>query len=144
MLEAFPADFQAALVEAVFGRLGIKAKGDATDTELLVAMETALAKKTVQIDRFFFDWRGGRRRAASSADPQYESEDFANLSGLIEGYEPAVTLDHSYWSDAAPCSMHIDEVETIWARIDEADDWSPFETKIEAVRRMGEAMRGRP
>jgi hypothetical protein len=36
--------------------------------------------------------------------------------------------------------MHIDEVEAIWSRIDEADDWSQFEAKINAIRRMGEAM----
>jgi hypothetical protein len=38
--------------------------------------------------------------------------------------------------------MHIDEVEAIWSRIDEADDWGPFQQKVVAVRRMGEAMRG--
>jgi hypothetical protein len=38
--------------------------------------------------------------------------------------------------------MHIDEVEAIWARIAEADDWSTLEAKVEAVRRMGGAMRG--
>ena len=42
----------------------------------------------------------------------------------------------------APCSMHIDEVEAIWAAIAEADDWAPFDAKIAAIRRMGEAMRG--
>jgi hypothetical protein len=36
--------------------------------------------------------------------------------------------------------MHIDEVEAIWARIAEADDWSGLEAKVAAVRRMGEAM----
>jgi hypothetical protein len=40
--------------------------------------------------------------------------------------------------------MHIDEVEAIWSRIDEADDWSALEAKILAVRRMGEAMRSAP
>ena len=35
--------------------------------------------------------------------------------------------------------MHIEEVEAIWSRIDEADDWAPLDAKIEAVRRMGEA-----
>ncbi len=144
VLEAFPGDFQAALVEAVLGRLGVTPKGDGRDTDMLVVLETALAKKTVEIDRFFFDWRGGRRRAPSSADPEYEGDEFATLTKLIEDYEPAVTLDHPYWSDDAPCSMHIDEVEAIWARIDEADDWSLFETRIEAVRRMGDAMRGQP
>jgi serine/tyrosine/threonine adenylyltransferase len=36
--------------------------------------------------------------------------------------------------------MHIEEVEAIWSRIDEADDWSMLEANIAAVRRMGEAM----
>lgn len=143
-LEGFSADFQDALAEAVLERLGVRRKGAGPDSELLVALETALARKTVEIDRFFFDWRGGRRRGPSPADAHYEAEEFAKLSGLIHEYEPAVSLDHPYWSDEAPCSMHIDEVEAIWARIDEADDWSLFDTKIEAVRRMGEAMRGRP
>src|SRR3546814_9692823 len=47
VLETFPADFQAALVETVLGRLGVKPKCDGRDTDLLVALETALAKKTV-------------------------------------------------------------------------------------------------
>jgi hypothetical protein len=37
--------------------------------------------------------------------------------------------------------MHIDEVEAIWSRIDEADDWTALHDKIGAIRRMGEAMR---
>jgi hypothetical protein len=36
--------------------------------------------------------------------------------------------------------MHIDEVEAIWSAIAERDDWRPFEAKIAAVRRLGEAM----
>ena len=37
--------------------------------------------------------------------------------------------------------MLIEEVEAIWAAIAERDDWAPFEAKIAAIRRMGEAMR---
>ena len=37
--------------------------------------------------------------------------------------------------------MHIAEVEAIWAQIDESDDWGAFNGKIDAIRRMGEAMR---
>ncbi len=96
----------------------------------------------MEIDRFFFDWRGGRRRGPSPADEAYEGEAFAAFREAIAGYEPVeAATDHPYWSDEAPCSMHIDEVEAIWSRIDEADDWGPFHAKIEAVRRMGEAMR---
>jgi hypothetical protein len=37
--------------------------------------------------------------------------------------------------------MLIDEVEAIWSAIDQRDDWAPLHTKVEAIRRMGEAMR---
>ena len=142
-LETFPQQFQQALVTAVFARFGIAPTEPERDAALLVATETALAKKTVEIDRFFFDWRGGRRRGPSPADAAYQEEDFAAFREAIAGYEAvAGALDHPYWSDEAPCSMHIDEVEAIWSRIDEADDWSALDAKVAAVRRMGEAMRG--
>jgi uncharacterized protein YdiU (UPF0061 family) len=141
-LEAFPGHFQAALAEAILGRLAIRPTGTESDSALLVAMETALAQKSVGIDRFFFDWRGGWRRSPSPADPAYDGEAFAAFREQVAGYEAGEgALDHAYWSDAAPCSMPIDEVEAIWARIDEADDWSEFHAKVAQVRRMGEAMR---
>jgi hypothetical protein len=36
--------------------------------------------------------------------------------------------------------MHIEEVEAIWAAISTHDDWAPFEAKIAAIRRLGDAM----
>jgi uncharacterized protein YdiU (UPF0061 family) len=138
-LELFPAAFQSALVGTMLGRLGVRPHGDARDTDLLVAIETGLAARTVEIDRFFFDWRGGRRRGPSPADAAYEAEEFAAFRTAVADYAAAAPTDHDYWSDPAPCSMHIDEVEAIWRRIDEADDWSALETKIASVRRMGEA-----
>ncbi|HEX5182842.1 MAG TPA: YdiU family protein [Allosphingosinicella sp.] len=141
-LEAFPAEFQRQLAVAILGRLGVRPSDADRDAALLVALETALADKTVEIDRFFFDWRGGRRRGPSPADQAYAAEPFESFRTAIRAYAPIQgALDHPYWSDAAPCSMHIDEVEAIWSRIDEADDWSLFHGKIAEIRRMGGAMR---
>ncbi|HEY0411992.1 MAG TPA: YdiU family protein [Allosphingosinicella sp.] len=140
-LEAFPAAFQEALTAAILGRLGVRATEPGRDQALLVALEAALAGKQVTIDRFFFDWRGGRRRGPSPADEAYRTEAFTALAEALDGYEPVPgALDHPYWSDEAPCSMHIDEVEAIWSRIDAADDWAAFEEKVRRIRRMGEAM----
>jgi uncharacterized protein YdiU (UPF0061 family) len=140
-LDAFPDRFQAALVDAMFARLGIRGREPGHDAALLMALEAALAAKTVEIDRFFFDWRGGRRRGASPADESYRSEAFLALEQRLEEYQPVEgALDHEYWSDPDPCSMHIGEVEAIWERIDEADDWAPFHARIAEVRRMGEAL----
>jgi uncharacterized protein YdiU (UPF0061 family) len=130
-LERFPDLFQEALRDALFRRLGIVPGELDEDMKLVVAIEQALAQKTVTIDRFFFDWRGG--------NPQ-EAEEFAEVRMLLAGREPLPGPgDHSYWSDREPCAMHIDEVEAIWSAIDERDDWGPLYAKIAAVRRMGEA-----
>jgi len=139
-LDAFPEHFQAALTAAIFRRLGIRPSEAERDAALLVALETALAAKTVGIDRFFFDWRGGARRGPSPADDAYADEPFTGFRAAIAGFQPAAgALDHPYWSDPAPCSMHIEEVEAIWAAIDARDDWGPLHAKVAAVRRMGEA-----
>jgi uncharacterized protein YdiU (UPF0061 family) len=131
-LETFPHLFQAALRDAIFARLGILPGELSSDMKLVVAIEEALAGQSVTIDRFFFDWRGGRRPAGD--------EGLGDIAAMIEGHEAVPgARDHPYWSDPGPCSMHIDEVEAIWAAINERDDWAPLHAKIAAVRRMGEA-----
>jgi uncharacterized protein YdiU (UPF0061 family) len=142
-MEAFPGQFQRALRDAIFARLAIAPTELDRDRELLVALETGLAAKTVEIDRFFFDWRGGRLRAPSPADESYRDEPFQSFRTLIAGYATSEPLDHPYWSDSGPCSMHIDEVEAIWSAIDTNDDWTEFYRKIDEIRRMGDAMQGK-
>jgi len=142
-LERFPHLFREALRDAVFVRLGIQPRGIEDDMILIAAIEEALSKQTVAIDRFFFDWRGGslRDRTAPAAFP-YTGAEFKALAKRIAGYDPVPgARDHPYWSDPEPCTMHIDEVEAIWARIDTDDDWTALDAKISAVRRMGEAYR---
>ncbi len=142
-LEGFPAAFQRALRDAVFWRLGIQPTDLVRDNALLVTLERTLAQQTVAIDRFFFDWRGGRCRKPSPADAAYEADAFAELGQSLAGYQAVpAALGHPYWSDVGPQSMYIDEVEAIWSRIDKEDDWGPLHAKVAAVRRMGEAMRG--
>ncbi|QDP20001.1 protein adenylyltransferase SelO family protein [Sphingomonas xanthus] len=134
LLGQWPARFEAALVERMLGRLGIAPSDDASDRVLLSAMLTALRSRMVGIDRFFFDWRAGRMPEAE----HYSAPPFDTLRTILKGRERLQL--HSYWTDPAPCSMLIEEVESIWAAIAEHDDWAPFETKIRAVRRMGDAM----
>jgi uncharacterized protein YdiU (UPF0061 family) len=138
ILEAFPLHFNTALRQAICARLGITVKSEEEDRALITSIEEALTKRDVTIDRFFFDWRGGQLRRDRGS---YEGEHFAAFRSRIQSYEAAASAGHPYWSDEEPCSMHIEEVEAIWTRIDEADDWSAFGAKIAAVRRMGEAMR---
>lgn len=140
IIESFGPLYQDAFREKMLSRLGVASRGAKEDIALLTLAEQALGNSDVTIDRFFFDWRGGRRRAPSPADPVYENTHFKALEPAMAAYA-SQQPDHPYWSDAGPCSMHIDEVEALWARIDEADDWEPLMAKVAAIRRMGEALR---
>jgi uncharacterized protein YdiU (UPF0061 family) len=124
--------FEQALVDAMLRRLGV-APGT-NDRDVAAALIAALTTRAQPIDRMFFDWRGGHDPGAES----YPREEFRALARLLAGRETPKT--HPYWSDPAPCSMHIAEVEAIWSAIADDDDWRPFDDKITAVRRMGEAM----
>ena len=137
-LDRWPALFEQALVRALLRRLGVAEVSADEDLRLVGALLAALRTRSTTIDRLFFDWRG---RRVPDGDA-YASAEFATLARHLEGRAPLPgALDHPYWSDAAPCSMHIDEVEAIWARIAEHDDWAPFEDKVSAIRRMGEAFK---
>jgi serine/tyrosine/threonine adenylyltransferase len=134
LLSKWPARFEAALVEKMIARLGVSPRGEADDRPLVSAMLKALRSRLTGIDRFFFDWRGGR----NPKDEAYRATEFDELRSLLHGRQRPLT--HPYWSDAQPCSMLIDEVESVWAAIADQDDWQPFEDKIAAIHRMADAM----
>lgn len=139
-LEAYPQHYRAALADAMLGRLGVRRLGAERDEALVQAMQKALVATQMDPDRFFFDWRGGLRRAASPADHHYSHDAFSDFLALIPDFA-ADAPAHDYWSDTEPCTMRIDEVEALWAPIAERDDWAPLHAKIAATRRMGDAHR---
>ena len=133
LLNRWPALFEEALVEKLVARLGVTPDRD-RDRVLVSAMLGALRARVAGIDRFFFDWRGGR----VPDDPVYAHPAFDALRRALDVRQRP--LAHGYWDDAAPCSMLIDEVEAIWSAIDERDDWAPLYTKVARIRDMGEAL----
>jgi serine/tyrosine/threonine adenylyltransferase len=139
---AFAPAYQSAIADRFLWRLGVIPKSETQDLELVKAITMALGQSEVSIDRFFFDWAGGARRGVSPADEFYAGESFAPFVKTVANYAPARSLTHPYWHGKAPCAMHIEEVEAIWAPIAEADDWGMLTAKVEAVRAMGDAMDG--
>jgi serine/tyrosine/threonine adenylyltransferase len=134
VLHSWSDRFEAALVAALLGRLGVEPSEVDEDRILAATLIKGLQTRAATIDRIFFDWRGGR----DPGPERYPAEEFRALAAALDGRSrmPA----HPYWSDPEPCSMHIEEVEAIWSAIAERDDWSLLEAKVAAIRRMGEAM----
>jgi uncharacterized protein YdiU (UPF0061 family) len=129
-LESFGDRYQAAVSRAILWRLGLTPRGLEQDGALVGAVERGLRTANAPVDQFFFD-------AFAAALP--EGEAFDEARALAAPYAPRKSRDHAYWQ-GTPCAMLIDEVEAIWSAIDRDDDWRPFDTKIAAMRKMGEAL----
>ena len=136
-LAAFGDRYTAALTAALLKRLGVVPKHDTRDRVLAEVMVTALDASRASLDRFWFDWRGGRLRPGAV---DYGAPEFAPFVAAVAVYDSVVSLDHRYWSDPIPCGLPIAEIEAIWSRIAAADDWIAFDDKVAAIRRMGAAM----
>ena len=135
-LDRFGPLYRDALVERFLWRLGVQPRGGEEDIKLVAAIEQGLIGSGLPLDHFFFDRAGGQQRGD---DAPYRHEAFADFREQVARYSPARALDHIYWQ-GEPCSMHIEEVEAIWAPIAESDDWSRLEAKVERIREMGEAL----
>jgi uncharacterized protein YdiU (UPF0061 family) len=130
VLESFAERYQLAVSHAILWRLGVTPRDPQQDRGLVQTVERALRTSESGLDGFFFDTFGG-------VAP--EGEAFAEVRAALTPYVARKPRDHHYWQ-GPPCSMLIDEVETIWAAIDQKDDWQPFHAKIARIREMGEAM----
>ncbi|MBX7540965.1 protein adenylyltransferase SelO family protein [Qipengyuania sphaerica] len=124
-MERFGPLYMAAVGRRWCWRLGLESRGVEEDGKLVGTCEAMMAESGEQPDAFFHRLRGGRNAEGKLAE-------------LLAAYTP-VADSHPYWSEGAPESMLIDEVETIWSAIDERDDWQPLHDKVAALRRMGEA-----
>ena len=125
-LERFGPLYMEAITRRWLWRLGLEPKGTDEDAQLIALCEQDMRAGETGPDAFFFGHRGGR----GAADGE--------LGAMLDQYTPTDS-SHEYWADAAPQSMLIDEVEAIWAAIDERDDWAPLHAKVAAIRRMGTA-----
>ncbi len=124
-LERFGPLYMEAIARRWCWRIGLKSRGLELDSQIVAGCEKAMRESKTQPDTFFYSHRGGHG---------FEGE----LGELVAGYS-SVESKHEYWSDDAPQSMVIDEVEAIWSAIDKRDDWGPLTDKVAALRRMAVA-----
>ncbi|MCJ2129833.1 protein adenylyltransferase SelO [Methylobacterium sp. E-045] len=145
-LKVFGSSLQDAFADALLARLGLAKPADEGDLHRFVAAFWGfLAKSRAPFEQTFFDWYGGLassgRAAASPSAAFYEREDFAAVRASLASLSPVETirLDHPYFAGTTPCTMLIDEVESLWYPIAERDDWSALHAKLDAIARMAEA-----
>ncbi len=131
-LDQFGDLYQPEVARAMMWRLGLTARDPASDRALIQTMEPVLRATGAPLDRFFFDAFGGQL-------PDTYGEQWSDVRAALQACSPRTSRDNAYWA-GTPCTMQIDDVEAIWAAIDQADDWAPFNAKIAAIRAMGAAL----
>ena len=134
---------------AFLARMGVLSLGEAADQRLL---DTALAMlreggEALRWEPLFFDWFGGFASSARAlSGPRgklYQGEAFDAFRFALFEHAPdrPERLQHPMFARPEPEEMLIDEVEAIWAVINDADDWGPFNAKLSRLRQAEDAWR---
>lgn len=142
-LEGYAPAFATGLRRAVLGRLGLPETTPEADDDLVEDLFAFLEDSQVPFDRPFFDWFGGAhsedRAKTSPVAGAYGTASFAPLRERLLARRGMVP--EAPYFQGAPETLLIDEVEALWAPIDQRDDWQPLMEKVAAIRAMGEAVR---
>lgn len=144
VLESYSGIFEKELQNMTFKRLGLLPTTDGPDP-LVAQFYKALRDSDAGYEQAFFDLTCGAIEARLNQSPNaeyYKSEDMVNLISNIRNYEVVpnasdILGDISKHLGAKSVTLLIDEVEAIWAKIADEDDWGAFEDKIEQIRRFG-------
>ena len=147
-LRTFETHYQTGLRNHCFAQLGLQTADLETDLRFLEKLFTWMTETKVPWSGFFFDWFGGTvsagRAAKSPSAELYSSDAFTEISSLLTAYEAdrPERLNDAYFQRAAPETLLIDEIEALWDRIAEDDDWSLFHAKVDGIRAKRKALLG--
>ena len=135
------------LRRAFLERLGVRSLGEAADQRLVDTTLALLREggEGLRWEPLFHDWFGGfsssERALRGPRARLYQGETFDAFRFALFEHEPdrPERLEHPVFAGGEPEEMLIDEVETIWAAIDRADDWAPFHAKLERLAAVRDA-----
>lgn len=139
-LEAFEPALHRHFVECVLTRLGVASRG-ADDETLAIELWRFLRESGLPFERVFHDWHGGPAALERALDGplgrEYRSAQFQPLRELFERFEPTSVAAHAQPALAreAPPTLLVDEVETLWSKIADGDDWSGLHQALDAIAR---------
>jgi uncharacterized protein YdiU (UPF0061 family) len=139
-LNGFGRAYRDELAAAILMRLGVKPREPEADAALAQAAFKALAEggEAVRWEPFFFDIFC-RREPQGPRAPLYAGEEFAEFRERLSDHEPdrPERLANPHFGQPDPEELLYDEIEALWARIADVDDWRGFAEKlarIEAAR----------
>jgi uncharacterized protein YdiU (UPF0061 family) len=150
-LESYEPSFSRALCDCTFLRLGLRTtwseEGPSDkDVQFANSVYKFMHASQLGFEQFFFDWYGGlasEDRAARSPEAEkYKTFEFEEIKDEIGRYQTGEpdALSSTYFHRDRPCTLLIDEIESIWSDIADDDDWSAFATKLDEIEELRQTL----
>lgn len=138
-LNRYEAAYREAFPRRVLSVLGLKADRPDKAVDLMKVLFHWMGANHATWPQVFFDWFGGEasaeRARASPLAGLYASSDFESVQEMLGAHQPdrPERLAHPYFRGETPASLLIEEVEALWDRIADDDDWGPFYSQMERI-----------
>jgi uncharacterized protein YdiU (UPF0061 family) len=150
-LESYEPSFSRALCDCTLLRLGLRTtwseEGPGNkDLQFADSVYRFMHASQLGFEQFFFDWYGGlasEDRAARSPEAEkYKTFEFEEIKDEIGRYQTGEpdALSSTYFHRDRPCTLLIDEIESIWSDIADDDDWSAFATKLDEIEELRQTL----
>lgn len=134
-LEDYAPAYRDALRHHMFRRFAIAPKDQEADIAFIMQTFRFLENSQCPWPQFWHDWQGGAgqlMRAKKSPNSDfYAGEEFADWLTAFGQFEASGEAPKT----ERPASLLYDEIGALWKPINEDDDWSAFEAKLETYGR---------
>lgn len=136
-LESFSEALETRLIERLYSRLNLRPTEGQNGRLVMAKFFEFFEKTQAPFEQVLFDLYGvslNPRWEKSPLAPLYQSAEGKALIASLQNYSPKQENLHPYFARHSPCTLLIDELESIWEPIARADDWSKFNKKIDDIR----------
>ena len=138
-LAEFYPQMEASLARRLVWRLGLEEVSATQADALTKQFYKAARSSSYGWDALFHDLYGG---VLSSEDKQWHTHpDLSALHNMLKEFQPRQSEDIRHALKSAELvSLEISEVEAVWDRIAEQDDWTALQTLLDRIRAHGEQL----
>lgn len=134
LIENFETQFNDYLYEAFQKKLNVKFQDDKTTTQALSLFFNIASQTQIPYEEIFFAFHSARlENSHTTLDKLPLTSDLKKLISQSEVLTPEIN-SHPYFSNKNPETLLIHEIENIWKEIDQKDDWTLFNNKIQSLR----------
>lgn len=140
VLEDYAEVYKAAFRHHMLRRLGIEPIDSEKDGEFIQSFLSWMTDSGAGFEQSIFDWFGGiasvSRAQESPQKELYNSDDFSQLKSKLNAYTPIAPerLKLAYYQNSKPITLLLGDIEGIWEKIADDDDWSAFHEHINSIR----------